>query len=101
MYVYETVSEAISSLNSRGFEHDFGIDAHAITCSNSRVYSAEDLEIVEWYRFEGDTDPADEAIVLGLAASDSTKGTLVVNYGPNMEQANAAFLEKISLHLSK
>lgn len=101
MYVYETVSEALSGLASRGFEHDFGIDAHAITCSNSRMYAAADVEIVEWYRFEGDTDPADEAIVLGISASDGVKGTLVMNYGPSMEQANAAFLDKVTMHLSK
>ena len=63
MYSYETLSEAITDLQKRGFTKDFNVD-------KSNIESGE-FEIVEYYRFEGDSDPADEAVVYAI---ESTHG---------------------------
>jgi len=42
--------------------------------------------IIDSYRFEGMTDPADESTVFAIEAKDGTKGTLVISYGASTAQ---------------
>jgi hypothetical protein len=44
--------------------------------------SPDEFEIVETYRFEGDTDPADEMIVFAISSmKHNLKETLINDYG--------------------
>ena len=62
MYSYDTVTEALNDLKKRNFNLDFNLMENSIVCNEDK-FDIDDFEIVEYYRFEGDTDPADEAIV--------------------------------------
>ncbi len=62
MYVYDTVTEAVKGLRDRGYTKDFNLKENCIICDDEK-YHPEDFKIVGVYRFEGDTDPADEAVV--------------------------------------
>jgi len=62
MYTYDTVSAAIKGLQQRGFTVDFNLSENCLVCDTGK-YEVNDFEIVEVYRFEGDSDPSDEAIV--------------------------------------
>jgi hypothetical protein len=53
---------------------------------------------VEVYRFEGNTDPADEAIVYGIESTSGMKGVLVTGYGISAEGMGAEMAKKLSLH---
>ena len=45
------------------------------------------------FRFEGDSDPGDEAIVLGVHCGDSDrKGVVVSAYGPDADPEHTALL---------
>ena len=76
---YDTLTEALSDLKKRGFVTDFNLGVHAIECKQSgKTLTAADFEIVEHYRFEGDTDPGDESVLYVIQSTDgSMKGTLV------------------------
>ncbi|MDN6281159.1 MAG: phosphoribosylpyrophosphate synthetase, partial [Psychroflexus sp.] len=63
---YDTVSEAMNDLIKRGYTTDFNIQAadDCIICRKSNLsLSADEFEIDEIYRFEGETDPGDEMIL--------------------------------------
>ncbi|MBA2329723.1 MAG: hypothetical protein H0V91_08895 [Flavisolibacter sp.] len=96
MYQYETVSTAINELRARGFSEDFNLAENCLIC-NSRKYDAEDFEISEVYRFEGNTDPADEAIVYGIESKDGTKGILVNGYGYSAEAMADSIAKKLNI----
>lgn len=49
--------------------------------------SAEEFKITEVHRFEGNTDPADEAIVYAIESKDGIKGALVNGYGASSNPA--------------
>lgn len=82
--VPETVTEAVRLLVAEGYDSDFSLDQH----------TAGDVVVRRTFRFEGDTDPADEAIVLGVETIDTaTLGIVVSAYGPD---ADPQFIELVN-----
>ena len=92
---YETVSEAIKELRERGFTTDFNIDGNALICESGKFHK-NDFEIVDVYRYEGDSDPGDESAVYAIEASNGTKGILVTGYGASADIASTEILEKLT-----
>jgi hypothetical protein len=75
-YKYNTVSDAIRSLRGDGFNADFTLDGGSIYLNGKQIM-AKNLKAVIVYRYEGVSDPADEATVYGLETVEGTKGILV------------------------
>ncbi len=96
MYVYDTVSAAVNGLKKRGFNTDFNLTENCIVCHQDKFDPA-DFEIVEVYRFEGNTDPADEAVVYGIESKTGLKGVLVNAYGPYSDSMSAAMAAKLNI----
>ena len=84
MYRYDSPSQAINELKKRGYTEDFNLQENCIICKGQKL-SADEFEIKEVYRFEGDSDPTDEAIVLGIESSNGLRGVLVNGYGYSSE----------------
>lgn len=103
-YNYDTVSEALNDLAKRGFTHDFNIheEGDCLICTNTMTQlSPEEFEIVETYRFEGDTDPADEMIVFAISSiKHNLKGTLLNAYGIYADSSTSKIVEKLSKNAS-
>ena len=97
MFSYETVSEALTDLKKRGFNLDFNLEDNCIVC-NTDKYGVNEFEITEVYRFEGNTDPADEAIVYGIESANGSKGVLVNGYGISAERMGSEMVKKLSIH---
>ena len=98
MYVYDTVTAAIRGLKERGYSKDFNLEENCLVCDDNK-YHPEDFEIVEVYRFEGDSDPADEAVVYAVEGKNGEKGVLVSGYGPSAESVSGEIAKKLSMHL--
>ena len=97
MYTYETVSGAVNGLIKRGYTMDFNLDENCIVCQEDK-FNPEDFEIVEVYRFEGNSDPADEAIVYAIESNKGHKGVLVNGYGPSSETIGSEIAKKLHIH---
>lgn len=85
MYSYDTVTEALADLKTRGYTYDFNLRQNRLYCVQQRKYEMLEAEIEETYRFEGNTDPADEAVVHALVTKDGQRGTFVNGYGPSAD----------------
>ena len=60
------------------------------------LYRPESLVVEEVARFEGISDPADEAIVLALhCREDGIKGTYTVPFGPGMGALDAEMMHHL------
>ncbi len=92
---YSTVSEAITELRKKGYTIDFNLEENCLTCDNHR-FDHEEFEITEVYRYEGNTDPADEATVYGVESHNGLKGILVAGDGPSMKPATLEMLKKLA-----
>ncbi|RYY53857.1 MAG: hypothetical protein EOO09_16495 [Chitinophagaceae bacterium] len=97
MYNYDTVTAAVNGLKQRGFARDFNLAENCLVCDTDK-YNVNDFEIVEVYRFEGDSDPADEAVVYGIEGTNNRKGVLVTGYGISSEGTSAEIIKKLSIH---
>lgn len=94
MYAYDTLSAAINGLRERGFSVDFNLQENCLVCNNDK-FDVADFEIAEFYRFEGDSNPADESIVYGIESSSGLKGILVSGYGISAEGISAEMAKKL------
>jgi hypothetical protein len=98
MYVYDTVSAAVSGLKDRGYNTDFSFEGNCLS-DDRHKYHPEDFEIGEVYRFEGNSDPADEAVVYAIEGRNGQKGMLVTGFGPTSETMTPEMAKKLSMHL--
>ena len=74
MMNYKTVSEAVDSLKKRGYTIDFNIGFDGVQSHRSAFSLVPDkFLITEVYRFEGETSPDDEAVVMRLNQRTDTK----------------------------
>lgn len=94
-YHYATVSEAINELKQHGFTMDFNLEENCIVCCSNKFH-ADEFEIKEIYRYEGDTDPADEATVYGIQSKTGMRGILVTGYGISTDNFSTAILSKLA-----
>ncbi|WP_163717295.1 phosphoribosylpyrophosphate synthetase [Mangrovibacterium lignilyticum] len=84
---FDTLSQAINALTKAGYKEDFTAgDTKIIASISKKEYLPVDLEIVSFYRFDGMTDPQDDAIVFAIEATDGLKGTLVMSYSASHGQ---------------
>jgi hypothetical protein len=56
-----------------------------------------EFEIAEIYRYEGDSDPGDQAVVYAIESSNGLKGILVTGYGAYSDAIDGAVLRKLRL----
>jgi hypothetical protein len=91
---YATVSEALEQLRKQGFITDFNLEENCIACANGK-FDAQSFEIVDVYRYEGNTDPADEATVYAIQSNNGIKGTLVTGYGAYAVDVSPELLKKL------
>lgn len=100
METYETVTAALTGLKARGFTVDFNIAFDKLICSKNQIQlNPAEFEIVEVYRFEGDTNPDDEDVVYAVESHDATiKGTLTSAYGMYADNISTDMLRKLSMH---
>jgi hypothetical protein len=91
---YATVTEAISQLRLQGYTLDLNLEQNRLK-TGEQEFAADEFEIVDLYRYEGASDPADEATVYALASSSGLKGILVSGYGISTDDASIEALKQL------
>jgi hypothetical protein len=91
---YATVSEAVAELKKQGFNLDFNLSKNRFKVGEQE-YTADEFEIVDLYRYEGASDPADEATVYALASPSGIKGILVSGYGVSADDEAEETLKRL------
>ena len=83
----ETVTDAVQLLDSMGYDSTVTVADRAVHCSScGSAYSPDDIVVHHTFRFEGPSDPGDEAIVLGIEIpSCGARGVIVSAYGPDAD----------------
>jgi hypothetical protein len=119
MKSYDTVTEALQDLKTKGYSVDFNIAFDKIICADNKIcLNPNEFEIVEVFRFEGDTNPDDEDVVYAIESKDARpftyagtqgddpvkrskiKGTMTSAYGMYAESISNEMIKKLSIHKS-
>jgi hypothetical protein len=92
-----TMSERMTELRKEGYTEDFNLRADCIHCKDGKyVLYPDDFQIDVYFRFEGDSDPADEAILYGISSKKhNLKGILVNGYGTSADPLTDAMVRKL------
>lgn len=95
---YSSLSEAIQDLQQEGYTEDFNLcDAGVENKAKKKIHKASDLNVVKYYRFEGETNPGDNAILYVIEASSGEKGLLVDAYGTYSGNVSREMIEKLKI----
>ncbi|MPR35713.1 phosphoribosylpyrophosphate synthetase [Salmonirosea aquatica] len=95
-----TVSEVLNKLKAEGYTVDFNLQENCLVCQGNSVEISPDEFVVDrHFRFEGMTDPGDEAVVYAISsAKHDIKGTLVNGYGIYSDPLGDAMIKALSTH---
>ena len=99
MTAYDTVTEALKDLKLQGYTTDFNLAFDSIKCTETGVcLSPAAFEITAFYRFEGNNDPDDSAILYVIESKDGVmKGTLLSAYGAYSEAISEEMIKKLAM----
>ena len=96
---YNSMTEAMEELRSRGFTANFEFLNQAFRdLESGKIFTADELTIVEHYRFEGASDPEDMSVVYAIESSDGTRGVIADAFGAYASPELGAFLNNVGLH---
>lgn len=97
MAAMTTVSEVLNSLKEEGYTVDFNLRGDCLVChGNALRLSPAEFLLDKHYRFEGMSDPGDEAVVYAISsAKHGIKGTLVNGYGISSEAMGAEMVKAL------
>jgi hypothetical protein len=91
-----TMVDCVNSLVLQGFNEDFKArEAGLESLSSHKLYKPEEVKILNFYRFEGESDPADNSILYAIETSDGKRGTLVDAYGPYADSKVTKFIHQV------
>lgn len=92
----KTMSQCLNKLFKDGYTVDFKVDDKGIFADEkSKTYKPEKVHIVNFFRFEGASDPSDNAIVYAIETDDGVKGTLTDSYGYQADARVSKFIQQV------
>ena len=94
----ETLSDAIARLEAAGFRDSFRPDSGRLwALAAERFFAPDALVVEEVVRFEGESDPDEQAILFALRSpAGDVRGTFATPYGPLADAASAEVLRRLS-----
>ncbi|MGY5850503.1 phosphoribosylpyrophosphate synthetase [Salegentibacter sp. F14] len=96
---YGTLSQAINKLKlEEGYEHDFNLlDEQIEIKSKNETFGIEEFDVDKVLRFEGMSNPDDNAILYAITTTNGRKGVLVDGYGISSGQVSDEMMKKLDL----
>ncbi|RZA05454.1 MAG: phosphoribosylpyrophosphate synthetase [Moraxellaceae bacterium] len=98
-----TLSGTIEKLRKEGYTEDLNLRQNCLECRNGefKVF-ARDFHVDKHYRFEGESDPSDAAILYAISSDKhKLKGILVNAYGVYSDPLTDIMLRKLNFRNTK
>ena len=94
----ETMREAITRLEARGFLQAIrATQGGELQVDDERPVAPESLIIEEVVRFEGESDPEDEAVLFALRTADGrVQGTFASSFGTRIDADSAEAIQRLA-----
>lgn len=85
-----------NKLAEEGYQEASVVSSHRLRFKGSDVaYSPSEIKIMNFYRYEGMSDPEDNSILYVMEASDGHKGMLLDGYGIYADNAVSLFMGSV------
>ena len=87
----------MSKLVKNGYTESFKVTVKGLSPQSDleRVYTPEQVTVINFYRFEGESDPGDNSIMYQIETFDGLKGLLVDAYGMYADEKVNIFMQQV------
>lgn len=77
----KSLASCLKKMITEGYTEDFKLTDEGLEAQNKHnSYSPEQVNIVNFFRFEGRSHPDDNAILYVIETNDGTRGTMIQNH---------------------
>ena len=91
-----SLSTCVNKLVRDGYTLNFKVDEKGlVTVEEGKHYKPDQVHIKNFFRFEGDSDPADNSILYAIELNNGEKGTLTDAYGSYNDPLIGKFIEQV------
>ncbi|HWA33245.1 MAG TPA: hypothetical protein VG737_03900 [Cyclobacteriaceae bacterium] len=92
----QTLSECMNDALHKGYRENFRMGSKGLMTEDEMTsYQPGDISIHNFYRFEGYSDPADNAILYLIETKDKKRGILVDAYDAYADARISAFIRQV------
>ena len=94
-----TLSSVLEKLRLKRQDNEFSMLPEGFSYNGTKIYQPEDLTIIKTYRFEGESDPSDSAILYLISANNGLIGYSIDTYGAQSNNADGYddFIKKVKM----
>ena len=85
-----------SNLEKYGYTEQFRVEKGKMIGTNSKKsYKPKDVKVMNFYRFEGLSNPDDMSILYAIETCDGSRGTLTDSYGLYSDEETGEFMKQV------
>jgi hypothetical protein len=91
-----TLTSCVNKVVKDGYTDSFKVTRQGLySCAKSKYYSPAEVRVINYYRFEGESDPADMSIMYVIETNDGVKGTLIDAFGTYSDGSVNTFMQEV------
>lgn len=93
------LERCVKKLEENGYTDQFKVEKGKLQSlkDSKKKYKAKDVKAVNFFRFEGDSNPDDTSILYAIETCDGEKGTLIDAYGNYSDDATGEFMQDVDI----
>jgi hypothetical protein len=96
------MEKCLTKLEGEGYTDQYRVEKGKLCdLTNKKKYKPKDVKAVNFYRFEGISNPDDMSILYAIETSDGRKGTLIDAYGFYSDDETGEFMNQIEISKKK
>ncbi len=94
------LEKCLHKLEEKGYNDQFRVEKKYLQSltDKKKKYKPKDVKAVNFYRFEGISDPDDMSILYAIETCDGRKGTLIDAYGNYSDDDTGAFMQEVDIN---
>ncbi len=92
----KSLATCLNKMMTEGYTEDFKVTEEGLeSLQKNRNYTPEQVHVINFFRFEGPSNPDDNAILYVIETDDGSKGTLVDAYGVYTDPHISQFIKDV------
>lgn len=92
----QSLATCLNKMVAEGYTEHFAITEQGLESLHKHSnYKPDQIQVVNFFRFEGQSDPDDNAILYVIETNDGTKGTLIDAYGVYTDPNVSKFMKDV------
>jgi hypothetical protein len=93
------MDRCLRRLEDQGYLDQYKIEKGKLfNLSNNKKYKPRDVKALNFYRFEGISNPDDMSILYAIETIDGRRGTLIDAYGLYADEETGRFMQEVEIN---